>query len=74
MANLDTVNKRRSAIGILGLMTVLPLADGAVGQPDRQQACGMYCCIAASGLVATDKVGHWMVIFSRALERSGLWR
>ncbi len=47
MANLDSENKRRSAVGIVGLMTILPLADGSIAQADRQQAAAMYCCIAA---------------------------
>lgn len=46
MANLDTRNKRSSAMS-LPWMLVLPLADGTVDQPDRQQSVGDYCCISA---------------------------
>ena len=41
---IDTQDKRASAI-VAGLYysILLPLADGSIDQPDRQQLAGVYC-------------------------------
>jgi len=44
---IDTRDKRGAAIG-LGLVVLLPLADGSVDQPDRQQAAHMYSGIQSA--------------------------
>lgn len=49
---LDSRNKRGSSIGI-GLILLLPLADGAIDQGDRQQTAHTYRGILAGAPVAT---------------------
>ncbi len=44
---VDTQNKRGSALGI-GLAIILPLADGSIDQPDRQQTAHAYSGILAA--------------------------
>ncbi len=52
MANLDTRDKRGSALGIgLAFLRVLPDPDGAITQPDRQQVALTYSAIAAGVVV-----------------------
>ncbi len=54
MANLDTRDKRGSALGIgLAFLRVLPDPDGAITEPDRQQVALTYSAIAAGGGVPT---------------------
>ena len=47
---IDTRDKRGSAIG-LGLVSVLPLADGSIDQADRQQVAHMYVGVLADAPV-----------------------
>lgn len=55
MADLDTVSKRASAIGIdLGFMRVYPIPDGSIAaQGDRQQIAFKYSGIAATTSTST---------------------
>lgn len=46
----DTRDKRGSAIGV-GVLTILPLADGAIDQGDRQQTINTY-----RGILAVESV------------------
>ncbi len=48
MANLDTYNKRRSVTGIMGLFTILPIADGTIGKQDRVHLATYYSGIEIS--------------------------
>lgn len=53
MANLDTRNKRGSAIGIdFPWVHIYPNPDGSISQLDRQQIAYKYEGISASGVVA----------------------
>ncbi len=47
---IDTRDKRGSVIG-LGMVSVLPLADGSIGQADRQQVAHMYIGVLADAPV-----------------------
>jgi len=49
MANLDTPNKRRSALPVP--FTIPPVADGVIGAQDRAQADYMYSGIVYGGRV-----------------------
>ena len=51
MADLDTENKRRSAINI-PVLTLPPIADGVIGTQDRPQAGYQYCGIIYGAPVA----------------------
>jgi hypothetical protein len=55
---IDTRSKRASVIGVASAMLLtLPLADGTVGQPDRQHVALCYAGIqAAEAVVATPRV------------------
>lgn len=44
---IDSRDKRASAIGDFSFLEVLPLADGAIDQGDRQQTAWTYRGIAA---------------------------
>ena len=59
---VDTRNKRASAIGVgLSVALLLPLADGTVGQADRQQTAYQYSGIAAavSQIVVVEIAGSY---------------
>ena len=63
MANLDTVNKRRSATGIFHIYTIPPKPDGTIGAQDREQATYIYAGIAPGGVPAvTRKVGKLLLL------------
>lgn len=50
MANLDTENKRRSAIPLVPF-TIPPIADGAITAPDRAQAASIYSGISYAATI-----------------------
>jgi len=47
---IDTQNKRRSVTSMIGISTVLPLADGTVGTQDRVHVAFYYSGIAIDAL------------------------
>lgn len=54
MANLDTRNKRASAVGFdLNWLHVYPNPDGALNQADRQQTAYKYPGILSAALATT---------------------
>jgi len=59
MANLDTVNKRRSVIQI-PVLTLAPVADGTIDDNDRRQMAYIYCGFETPGV--TDIVQHLMML------------
>jgi len=60
MANLDTREKRASAINVgLPWRGLLPLPDGTIGQADRQQLATLYAGILAT--TAVDATFTWPV-------------
>ena len=61
MADLDTTSKRRSSVQLMGPGTSAQLlADGTIGQGDRQHIALMYSGIlaaAAAGTAIRDVIG-----------------
>ena len=51
---IDSREKRATACA-LHFMVWFPLADGTVGQPDRQQCQAVYPGITANGIIAVNE-------------------
>lgn len=70
--DLDTRNKRESAIGIdFPWMHVYPNPDGTIGQPDRQHSAYKYSAIAAAapageGTIVQDLIQVGIIAFPRS--------
>lgn len=55
---MNTRNKRASALGVgLAALVVLPVPDGSVDQPDRQQVTAVYAGMPAGVLESYETVG-----------------
>ena len=84
MADLDTRSKRASSVGLLlPFLLAPPLADGTLGQGDRQHKAHRYSGIAAatppSGLagLAAEDVAGWRSVAEaewRPVEDEAGWR
>jgi len=63
MANLDSVDKRRSATGIFHIYTIPPKPDGTIDAQDREQATWIYSGITVGGVpVITKRPGQLLLL------------